>query len=164
MATDAPQRLEAGSSGRSACTGPCQLTVVMEAVSAMCLTGAEAMVQHPERVDWGLSEVAVVGAYSTEPGIGLLVAWEGNASFASRRHGFDSTLPRADLIRTLIVAGRAREPFAEMTLGGPPKCLPRWAPWRSWLDRWAEDREHLGRRGESALAATATSAPGLTFG
>jgi hypothetical protein len=55
-----------------------QVTVVMEAVSALRLNGglSEAMVQHPERINWGLSEVALVSAYAAEPGVGLLVAWE----------------------------------------------------------------------------------------
>lgn len=56
-----------------------QVTLIMEAVSALRLDGglSEAMVQHPDRINWGLSEVAQVSAYSAEPGVGLLVAWEG---------------------------------------------------------------------------------------
>jgi hypothetical protein len=56
-----------------------QVTLVMEAISALRLDGglSEAMVQHPDRINWGLSEVALVSAYSAEPGVGLLVAWEG---------------------------------------------------------------------------------------
>ncbi len=56
-----------------------QVTVVMEAVSALRLTGglSEAMIQHPEQINWGLSEVAQVVAYPAEPGIGRLVAWAG---------------------------------------------------------------------------------------
>jgi hypothetical protein len=35
------------------------------------------MIRHPEQINWGLSEVALVSAYSVEQGVGLLVAWEG---------------------------------------------------------------------------------------
>jgi hypothetical protein len=54
------------------------VTVVMEAVWVLRLTGglSDEMVQHPERINWGLSEVALVSAYSADPGVGLLVAWE----------------------------------------------------------------------------------------
>jgi hypothetical protein len=56
-----------------------QVTLVMEAVSALRLDGglSEAMVEHPDRINWGLSEVARVSAYAAEPGVGRLVAWEG---------------------------------------------------------------------------------------
>jgi hypothetical protein len=55
-----------------------QVTIVMEAVSALRLRGglSEKMVQHPEQINSGLSEVALVSAYSAESGVGLLVAWE----------------------------------------------------------------------------------------
>jgi hypothetical protein len=55
-----------------------QVTVVMEAVSALHLTGglSETMVQHPEQINWGLSEVAHVSAYEARHGVGLLVEWE----------------------------------------------------------------------------------------
>lgn len=54
------------------------VTVVMEGVSALRLTGglSESMVQHPERINWGFSEVAKVSAYPARPDIGLLIAWE----------------------------------------------------------------------------------------
>ena len=50
----------------------------MEGVSVLRLTGglSESMVQHPERINWGLSEVAKVSAYSAGPNIGLSIAWE----------------------------------------------------------------------------------------
>jgi hypothetical protein len=55
-----------------------QVTVVMEAVATLHLTGglSESMVQHPERINWGLSEVSQVSAYEAGPGVGLLVQWE----------------------------------------------------------------------------------------
>ena len=52
------------------------------------------MVQNPDRISWGLSEVAHVRAYATEPGVGLLVAWEDAREVrveAARAHF--STLP-----------------------------------------------------------------------
>jgi len=58
------------------------VTVTMEAVSAMRLVGAlsTAMVQHPERINWGLSEVALVAAYQVPGGIGIKVQWENERS------------------------------------------------------------------------------------
>jgi hypothetical protein len=54
------------------------VTVLMEAISSLRLIGglSKTMVQHPEAINWGLSEVAHVSAYSADPGLGLLIAWE----------------------------------------------------------------------------------------
>lgn len=58
------------------------VTVTMEAVSALRLVGdlSTSMVDHPENINWGLSEVALVDAYQATSGIGLKVAWEGERS------------------------------------------------------------------------------------
>ncbi|MFC7360800.1 hypothetical protein [Nocardioides astragali] len=56
-----------------------QVTIVMEAVETLHLTGglSQTMLEHPERINWGLSEVAQVTAYPAAAGVGFLVAWEG---------------------------------------------------------------------------------------
>lgn len=54
------------------------VTVTMEAVSTLRLVGglSRSMVEHPENINWGLSEVALVNSYPATAGIGLKVAWE----------------------------------------------------------------------------------------
>lgn len=54
------------------------VTVVMEAVHTLQLNGAlsQAMIKNPDRINWGLSEVAKVTAYSAAVGVGLRVSWE----------------------------------------------------------------------------------------
>ena len=45
--------------------------MLMEGVSTLRLDGglSVAMIQNPEGIDWGLSEVAHVGAYSADSGV-----------------------------------------------------------------------------------------------
>ena len=54
------------------------VTVVMKAVQELHVNGylSQRMVDHPDEINWGLSEVAWVTGYPAAAGVGLRVAWE----------------------------------------------------------------------------------------
>jgi hypothetical protein len=59
--------------------GAHHLTVEMQGVQRLRLEGglSQVMLEHPEGIDWGLSEVALVRAEPSSYGLQLQVLWEG---------------------------------------------------------------------------------------
>ncbi|QYJ03167.1 hypothetical protein KUV85_12580 [Nocardioides panacisoli] len=65
-----------------------RLTIEMEGVQRLLMEGGltTSMVRHPEAIDWGLSEVAVLRAQPCTAGIQFQVLWEGERRIVVDAH------------------------------------------------------------------------------
>lgn len=78
-----------------------RLTIEMEGVQRLVMEGdlTPSMVHHPEAIDWGLSEVAVLRAQPCAAGIQLRVLWEGERHIVVDAHSARVTGPADALPR-----------------------------------------------------------------
>jgi hypothetical protein len=76
---------------------PRQVVVDLDGVDRLELRGGltPRMVEHPEEINWGLSEVALVRVMAVDGGVRFEVLWEGDRRIEVRCHKISLTAPGA---------------------------------------------------------------------